>query len=528
MNNQSQLQISSYRNWGGKFYDSISFSSMFRQDAPFKFGVKAAQLFSSTSNLGLTNKRWQYMTMGQGNYSELPGGTTDYTWEVAGDGVIEYTVTRLTVSEDPGKNGEEWLIGLDVPYLDFPVVIKGDIDAAPQLRVLGKGASDGEFSWLYPVKVQDGNENTTFPIEALAVGARFVRTSTAISNEQNPSYGMLEFGSTESLGGVVGQFGNEIGFSDKFIRAELEYARGGGVNNNTYKGLDGRNYSEAFSSGYIINGMLRDPGKRNVTGPGMFIGAAERMLIDRTMEDQEMMADFGRLEIGEDPNTRRVLKVAPGWFQLAKDGQYWPHGGSFSLDEMYQFFHQILQGRVNFLKRNPVIVTGSGGMAYLSELIATRASTFQTIEPGFAIRKNPDPTGVHAHEYEFGFQFTKIRFPQGVTVGLLYDPRKDDSRIFREKAPGSHLPKESFNYDIFEFGEIEGAPKWSNGKNVTMVVERGANYFFSVSNAVDWKKGQVKDGSNVFNFSKNASVYHELSGSPQIWDIGACGRIEWV
>lgn len=529
MANQSQLQISSYKNFGGKFFDSVDFASMFRRDTVHKFGIKAAQLFSATSNLGMTNKRWHNMTMARGNYSELPGGVTDYTWEVAGDGVIEYNVTRLVTTEAfPGKNREEFQVGLDVPYLDYPVTLKGDIDSAPLLRVMGKGIPDGDFSWLYTVKVQDGNENTHFPLEALQEGSTFVRVGTMIPNEQNTSYGMMEWGSTESLGGTVGMYGNEIGFSDRFIRSEMEYARGGAPNQNTYQGLDGKTYTEAFSSGYIISGALREPGMRDVTGPGMFISTAVRQVIDRTLEDREMMSEFGRLEVDVDQKSKRVLKMAPGWFQLARDGQYWPHGGSFNLDELYQFLHQILQTRTNFMDREPWIVTGSGGMSYLSELIASRASTFQTLEPGYAIRPTDSPVGVHKYEYEYGFQFTKIRFPQGVVVKLMYDPRKDDSRVFREKAPGSFLPKESFNYDIFEFGKTQDAPNWANGNNVTMVVERNADYFFSVSNAVDWKTGQVKDGSNVYNFSKDANIYYEISGSPQIWDIGACGRVEWV
>jgi hypothetical protein len=530
MDNKSQLQISTYKNFGERFYDSVSFASMFRQDQPFRFGVKAAKLFSSSTSLGMSNKRWNFMTMAQGNYSEVPGGTNEYTWEVAGDGVVEYIVTRkLTTSTTPGKNHEEFEIGLDKPYLGEPVLLKGDKDNAPLLKMIGQSRPDtADFSWIYTVKIQDGDPNSSFPAEALEVGSSFVRVSTQVSDEQNTKYGMIEFGSTESLGGVVGQFANEIGFSDKFIRAELEYASGGQSNNQTYKGLDGKMYRSAFSSGHIIYGMVGKPGDRGVTGPGTFISTAERMVLDRTHEDREMMAEFGRLEITEDQDSRRVIKSAPGWFQLAKDGQYWPHSGSFTLNELYQFMHQILQSRTTFRNRKPVICSGTGGVSYLSELIAARASTFQTLEPGFAIRKNANPIGVHDQEYEYGFQFTRIKFPMGIDVTIMYDPRKDDSRIFREKAPGSFLPKESFNYDIFEFGEIEGAPDWSNGKNITMVVQRNADYFFSVANAVDWKTGQVTDGSNVYRFSKDANIYYEISGSPQIWDISACGRIEWV
>ena len=50
------------------------------------------------------------------------------------------------------------------------------------------------------------------------------------------------------------------------------------------------------------------------------------------------------------------------------------------------------------MNRKPMLVGGTGAISYLSTLIAQQASVFQTLEPGFALRDNAEPTGVHKYE----------------------------------------------------------------------------------------------------------------------------------
>jgi hypothetical protein len=180
------------------------------------------------------------------------------------------------------------------------------------------------------------------------------------------------------------------------------------------------------------------------------------------------------------------------------------------------------------MNRKPMLVGGTGAISYLSTLIAQQASVFQTLEPGFALRDNPEPTGVHKYEKEWGFQFTRIKLPMGIDVTIMYDPSKDDDTLYKEKAPGSYLPLESFQIDILEFGQTENAAENSNGNNICMVMEDNIDYYFSVANAIDFKNGIVKDGSNAYKFGKTLSIYREMSGSLNIWDTSAVGRIEWV
>jgi len=98
MERKTALQVTEYKAFGGDFFDSISHAAMFRDEKPYDFGVMTARLFSSTTMLGLTNKRWTWLTLAKGNYFTLPAGTNDYTWSVMGDAEIDFRFTELLVS----------------------------------------------------------------------------------------------------------------------------------------------------------------------------------------------------------------------------------------------------------------------------------------------------------------------------------------------------------------------------------------------------------------------------------------------
>jgi hypothetical protein len=528
MERTTALKITEYNAHGGSFWDGASHAALFRDDRPYEFGVMTARLFSSVNNLGMTNKRWTYMTMAQKNFFVIPNN--EYHWSVVGDADVEFrVVAQIAADEDQnGKSNQEFEFVLDRNWVKGPVVLKTESDNAPLIELIGEAEPYGSHGWKYRGKVQDGNPNSWIPTELLKPGKIMTRVSTTVATEENTKYGTDQYSQMEKLRGVVGQYANEVKFTDRFIRMELAAAGRGVSNTGTYTDYDGKQYRDAFSRGHIYQASLRNPGTNEKVERGFMITSAEERLLERTEMDRELMCEFGRLQYSTDIDSKRVKKVAPGWRQIVRDGQYMPHNGSFTLQQLYDFMHQIMFRRRRFKNRTPYLCGGTGAITYLSTLIAAQASAFQVLEPGFAVRNNPDPTGVHQYEKEFGFQYTRIRFPQGIDVRIMYDPIKDDDRYFKEKAPGSYLPLESFQIDILEFGKTEDAAENSTGQNITMVVEDNMDYYFSVANAIDFKKGVVRNGENVYRFGKNLEIYRELSGSLAVWDAAAVGRIEWV
>lgn len=523
------LKLTEYRAFGGNFFDSVSHASFFRTDAPHNFGVMTSRLFSSQDNLGVTNKRWTYLTMAMNNFVTLPAGTNTYRWGVVGDASVDVRITKKFVAsgEQVGKGKATWIVGVDRDWFREPVLFKTEDDNAPLVRIIGEPKPDANFGYILELEIQDGNENTFMDDSLFDVGKTLVRYSTMVSNEQNTKYGQDSYANMSELQSQVGNYANKVEFTDRFLKMEMACAKKGTRNTMTYA-MDGKQYNEAFSRGHMYYLDAKDKSKNKMIKKGVFVSIAEQRLLERTELDMNNMMEHGRWETTIDRDSKREMRQAPGWRQLVRDGQYFTHNGAFTLQWLVDKMHKVLYRRRNFKNRKPMLVSGTGGINFISELIAQNAPLPVVQEPGFAVRKTSNPTGVHDHEYSYGFQFTEFMGPMGIKIQVMYDPSKDDGTVYRQQAPGSYLPLESFQIDILDFGDTEDALETANNKsNITCVKEDQADYYFSVANAIQ-KGGIVTSGENVYNFGKELSIYREASGGLAIWDVDTVGRIEWV
>jgi hypothetical protein len=178
------------------------------------------------------------------------------------------------------------------------------------------------------------------------------------------------------------------------------------------------------------------------------------------------------------------------------------------------------------MDRKIKLCSGEGGIEMLSRLIAQEASTFQTIDTHF-IQKRKDGNGYHTNELEFGAQFTKIKMTNGIEVEIVYDPIKDDRKLFKQKAPGSNRTLESFTIDILDFGVTDQKADGARDENITMIMQDGVEEYYTVSNVYDFYKGAEKTGNNVYNNNKEAGIYRTCPGSLCVWDTSRVGRIEF-
>lgn len=533
MNRRTALSVAEYQQFGGTFFDSYSHAAMFRDEKPFQFGVKTSRLFSSEFMGEMVNKKWTWHTMAKGNFYTIPGGKDEYEWEVVGDALIEYRVTGFleTAGSQIGKGGDKtFRIVLNHPHVENPMVLKTEDDNAPLIKVVSVGTPEtmGPYQYVITCKLQTSDPNAYIDSSLIDEGATLIRVSSQVGDEDNPFYAGDEYGKMAKLRGVVGQVANKVEFSDKFVRMEISAARKGQNNNAPYK-MGGATYKDGgFHSGYIYQSNITKKGSNETIPAGFFISKAEARLLDRSEMDREFMMEFGNLEISTEPNTGHPIKTAPGWRQIVRDGQYFPHDGSWTLNELYDFLHQIFVTRRGFMNRKPYMIGGTGFISYLSNLIAAEASVFQTVEPGLFIRENKEPIGVHPNELEYGAQFTKIKLPMGIVVTVMYDPIKDDPQIYRETAPGSYLPIESFSCDILEFGKTESAAQGATGENITMVCQDMVDEYYHVSNVYDIRRGPITDGGNAYSNNKKTGIYRTMCGSLAVWDTKAIGRMEWV
>jgi hypothetical protein len=528
---RTQLQTVERMAFGGTHYDSFRHAAMFRTYKPYNFGVKSAELFSSKLGSQLINKRFTFMTVAQNNTYVLPGGTDDYEWHLVADAEVDFRITQLLVPEDsyPGKGGLPFKIALDKDFLHEPAVIKLENSNLPLLKILGHPVQLAANSFEFEAELQTGDPNAWIPIEYLMPQRRAIRVSTSVSTELNTKYAGVHFGEMYKLQGWVGSFANKCEFTDKFIRTEISCAKEGRSMPKTMGySIGGNSYSgSGIGVGYMYHQSFTVRGKKDVIEKGVFVTKMEALLMERTEMDSEMNMEFGQAQKTVDRDSKRPIKVAPGWRQYVKDGHYKEHNGTLSLSEIYEFIAEIFLTRRAFSDRKIKLSSGEPGIEVMNRLIKAEAGEFTYIDTLF-LQKRKDPQGYHDNELEYGAQFTKIKMTNGYTLEIIYDPNKDDRQLHPELIPGTNRTREGLCMDIFDFGMTDQkAVDATNSSNITAVMEDGVEEYYSVSNVYDFNTGAIKDGSNARSNNKELGIYRAISRGLCIWDVTRVGRIEF-
>lgn len=534
MNRTTALKTVERRSFGGSFHDSFSWQKMFRKYKPHDFGVKAAELFSSKLHDGLVNKKFIYYTQAQGNVYYLPQGVDDYSWYVIGDANEDLRSAGLLVATNakPGKGKLPFKILLNHDWVHEPTLLKTEHPNLPLLRILGYPVQRSVNQFEYEVELQTSNPDAYIPVEYLQRGRKFIDASTSVSDELNQKYGGEQFGEMFKLQSWTGNFARKAEFTDKFIRLEISSRESGRsmVKGEGYSVGGKQHYGYGISVGHMYKekfGLTRTGESPQEIQAGVFITQIEALLEERLMMDKEMNFEFGQLEKTTDRDSSRPLKVAAGYRQIVKEGHYKEHNGTLTLSELYEFISEIFLTRRDFSDRKIKIATGEGGVEYLHRLIAKEASQFQYVDTLFT-KKRDDAQGYHTNELEYGGQFTKLKLPMGYILEMVYDPIKDDRKIFPEKAPGTNRTLESFSMDIFDLGQTDQkAFDARRPENITMVAQDGMEIYYHTSNVYDFVTGAKKSGETVASNNKKVGIYRECSAGLCVWDVTRIGKIAY-
>lgn len=498
-----QLEISYYKGFGGKSYDSHHYAEAFRSERPHHFGMMVSKLFSAMHRYD--NKVLTNLTYLRGNYEEIY--TDTYKWTLAGDSEVDFRVTELLVSASgtPGKGLATFQIALDKGWLSEPDVLQVEDNRFPFLEILGTPQQVGD-SWYYTVRLQSSDPNDWIDPAQLAVGMTMIKASTTIVTEMNDKRGTDAYNSQMDLQCQVGAYGEEFAITDKVVRQEIAaVARGEDLNNIDKK--------YRTSEGYAFT--IRQGDK--VIPRGAFITMAEARLLERIDMDCEMAMVFGTNSNLQDIDTGRVKKTAPGFRQLVKDGHVYYHNGSLTAQLLEDYLHGIFLHRLNTGDRKIKIATGEGGIRMFHQIIADEANSFLTVDSNF-IKGTSSPFSSNA--LQFGGQFTKFIANNGIEVELVYDPLKDDRKYCKRRHPDNPIyTVDSFRMDIYDFGMSDGEA------NMSMVIEKNIDAYAYVSNLVDPKTGVINTGAKVASFDKGIRMMREKSGSLWIKDTSRVGSI---
>jgi len=433
MTRRTALTLTEREAMGGSYYDSLAYFRMFKHYKPHNFGVKTAQFFSSKLGEHLVNKKFTYMTLASNNVYNLPGGTSDYEWSIVGSADVDFRFTELLVATTatPGKGNLEFKIALDRGWLHEPCIIKTEGRNLPLLKIIGHPRQRSANSWEYTVKLQTSDANSWVPVKYLQPGRTAIDLTTSVSDELNTKYAGDQYGEMFKLQSHIGYYARKVEFSDKAVRAEMAARKSGGKMPSTYSD------DHAVGIGYVYQEDLKNRNTQKQVTKDVFITMAEARLLERIEADREHMMEFGTLEKTYDNESGRMIKVAPGWRQLVRDGHFLEHNGSLTLNDIYEYLMEIFITRRSFSDRKIIICSGEGGIDFLHRLLAQEAGAFLTVDTHFIRKREDGGSGYHDHELEYGSQFSRWKAPNGLIVELMHDPCKDDRRLFPELAPGT-------------------------------------------------------------------------------------------
>lgn len=526
--------------WGGTVADSRTYADLFRRSqTAYDFGIMDVQTFSTQVGSSMVNKPLLYLTQGMGNVYSLPGGTHQYKWKLATDGINRATIQAVdpNLGTTPGKAGATFKVCLDRPYYHAPVLLKTESRDLPMMRIQGMPYQEGDTKYWYVVTLQTSDPLAYMDVAYLQPGRTIIDGSTSVSNELNDKYGGIEFGSTTELQSHIGYQGRKFEMTDKLIRTEID-ARKRKENPMVQYSIKNRGGSSetvtsAVSTGYVVapffsEGVDNKDVRTRIVQEGSLITTAEQMLRERLMLDCEWAMTFGKNEITTDPDSGYEITMGAGYFEMIRDGSYFEHSGDLTLADFTERLTSAQFNAVDLDKRTTYIRTGQVGMALASRLIELDLGSFPfTLQDTYFIDK-VNHNGL-PKELGFGAQFTQFIGYNGQKLVFVYDPTKDNPLWYPELDPETGHPIESASFDIFDVGETTAAPSGTRTKsNMAYINEPAADEYYMVSNVYDIYSGSEKAGGNTYGNNKMSGMYMAKSCKLEFWDISRCMRLAAV
>ena len=505
------------KGWQGSYMDSSTHNDVFHNYSPTNFGMIEGSMYASDSDSEIINRKWLWHTAAQGRMVSTEPGVNEYTWRMSEDPIADLKITRVddNLGTTPGKNLTEFLIYADNGNFHEPVLLKTDSSDAPMLRILGKAEQVSPAEWKYRVRLQDGSPTAFIDPKWLQPNMRLIDGGTSTADELNSKYGGDSYANVFELQSHIGYVGRKIEMTDKAIRLEIR----GNIQPYSVSGSKTQYTDGALGVGYIYQPGLADKTKSTKIEAGRFITMAEYRLGERLAEDKNFMMEFGRTEITTDRDTGRQIKVAPGYRQMRREGNFMPHNGSLTLQDLYERLQDIFVTREGVGGPEVVMWAGKGGIEMFNRMVKVEYGMNPfTLQDSYFVSRTSSKITPNALKY--GAQFTECLMPNGVTLKVMYDPNKDNTRYYSEKVPGTNYTYESFCFDVLDLGDSASAPSGANTRsNIAMVYEKEYEEYYSISNVYDLRTGAIKDGRNASGHSKEAGIYRGSSVGLAIWDI---------
>lgn len=199
---------------------------------------------------------------------------------------------------------------------------------------------------------------------------------------------------------------------------------------------------------------------------------------NRDVQGRSYMAGPSQNEIKIGAGLREMMEVSNTFYY-----------SSFSLKTLEDALFTLAEGKLSRDERVFMIRTGERGAKQFSEKAKAEATAWTPLFDQTAIRSVS--SALHSQARSGGFQFTEWEFANSIRVIIEVDPNYSDQ--VRHKIPHPDGGKaESYRYDIFDIGTVQGLPNmqkaYVRGSEYIRGVEEGLRSPWSADSGTNYNK----------------------------------------
>jgi hypothetical protein len=412
---------------------------------------------------------------------------------------------------------------------NIPLISASWKGSAVTANTAGVGANRGQFQLVFPEKWFDeghiivGEKNEIYPI--------YVEAIEKTGQEEWTYHCVSALASPDGIPGeelVSGKL-----FSIEFSPVESTMSiRGTGIRRTTP--IEFRNGFTTVRKENTIPGNMKSrklaTGFPNPNGGKPIVSWIEYedfILEYEFMEEKVRGMYYGRTNrdaqgrsymLGPSQNEIKIGAGLREMMEMANTFYY----STFSLKTLEDALLTLCEGKLGRDQRVFMIRTGERGAKQFSEQARAEATAWTPIFDQTSIRKVA--SNLHSQARTGGFQFTEWEFSNSIRVIIEVDSSYSDQ--VRNKIPHPDGGKaESYRYDIFDIGTVQGLPNmqkaYVKGSEYIRGIEEGLRSPFSADSGTNYNKmANRKDAWTLTLFSQFGVILrdaeHTMSLIPNV------------
>ena len=476
-----------------------------------------AQIFAASTQyagkpiLGMTQAKGKIKTIDR----------RGFRWQLSGGDCHKGRITGIGCTDPkPGYQKQTFDIIVDKPWFsisdvvipqdqEYPCVVVPIQDNAYSRAYIMEGSNQ----YRYTLSLITDSLNEFLPSEYLQLQQEWYKVSSLVADEDNQDGGGFNFYSVFENEGQIQQFACKFECSDKTAKRVYQAKKKGKDLTDDLRGYD-----------KMLWVKLGD-GKVKGEPLAGFMSVMEAKMLDRLYSDCEWSLIFGKHSSTlQSPEGHRMLTTS-GLRQQLESGWKLEHNGNLSLQQMEDWFDNILRDRISEGKQKIVLSAGREFRKMFDRMIKADARTFVTIDTLY-IRKGED----YRH-LDYGSYFAHYK-GFSVDISVMENPAYDSSAMSPKLHPTrTDVTIDSFRADILDFGYAGEQGTGMTTDNICMVQESASDYDIKYNGKYychDGKSGMpITDGGlgqagGVSGFT----MLKEKSAGLLIADVTRCGTIK--